>query len=277
MNYLEQLKKRAEGCGNILCMGIDPEIEKIPLKAGTEEAIIKFYLDIFDAIESEGIKFPAIKPNIAFFEQYGFDGLRALKSIIERAKKMDFQIILDAKRGDIGKTAKAYADSAFRFWGADAITIHPYLGSDSIFPFLEEEHGAYVQVRNSNSSAGEMQDLITEGKKVYEKVAEFTATKWHKPGLGAVVGATYPSELSKLSSYFVSSGKHVPMLIPGVGSQGGSAEEVMKILRETKNPLWLHRVNSSSGISYAYMKEKSDDYTGCAVKEIRKLIQQLRI
>ena len=252
-------------------MGIDPVLEKIP-----EGNIVKFYSDILDAMEGEDVSIPTVKPNIAFFEQYGFEGLKALKEIIKKYKEKEISIILDAKRGDIGKTAEAYAESVFGFWQADAVTLHPYLGNDSITPFLEKG-GAYVQVRNSNPSAKDMQDLKVNGNPLFKEVANMVAGKWYKPGIGAVVGATYPKELEELSTQFVSSGKQIPMLIPGVGSQGGSAEEVMTILKKTNNPLWLHRVNSSSGISYAYLKQDTDDYAGSAVKEIKRLNRVLRL
>jgi orotidine-5'-phosphate decarboxylase len=277
MSYLDLLKDSAENKGNILCFGIDPAIEKIPIEGNNEEKITRFFLDILDAMESENIDIPTVKPNIAFFEKYGFEGLKALKKIIEEYKKKNINVILDAKRGDIGNTASAYAKAVFDFWKADAVTLHPYLGFDSIKPFLDyKAKGSYVLVRTSNKSAVEVQDLVIDEEPLYKKVAELVI-KWHRPGLGAVVGATYPKELKELSNLFVASNKNIPMLIPGVGSQGASAGEVMDILKRTETPLWLHRVNSSSGISYAYEKDKSDDYSGSAVKEMKRLIKELRI
>jgi len=277
MVYLEELKQKAESTGNILCMGIDPVIDKIPYKDSPGKAISKFYLELLDAIEGEDVSFPTIKPNIAFFEQYDFEGLLALKKIIKEYKEKGFQVILDAKRGDIGKTAKAYANAVFNVWKADAVTVHPYLGYDSVGPFLDyNDKGVYVLNRTSNKSAIELQDLKVDDIPVYEKVSNLIID-WHSPGLGCVIGATYPKELEHLSTKFVNSKKQVPMLIPGVGAQGGSASDVVSILKKTNNPLWLHRVNSSSGISYAYLKQDSDDFTGCAVKEIKKLAKELSI
>ncbi|MFH2021445.1 MAG: orotidine-5'-phosphate decarboxylase [archaeon] len=277
MNYLDMLKIKAEECGNILCMGIDPVIDKIPIKDEPGKAILKFYLDILAAMQSEGIKIPTVKPNIAFFEQYGPKGLSALKGIIEEYQKAGIDVILDAKRGDIGSTSKAYAKAVFDYWNADAVTLHPYLGYDSISPFLDfKDKGNYVLARTSNKSAVEIQDLLAGEKPVYRIVSELIL-KWHSPGIGAVIGATYPKELAELSALFVKSGKQVPLLIPGVGSQGGSAKEVMDVLTKTNNPLWLHRINSSSGISYAYLKENTDDYAGAAVKELKKLINTMKI
>ncbi len=271
MDYIELLEANAKKAGHILCMGIDPVKEKIP-----DGNIVKFYFDIFDRIEQEGLFIPSYKPNIAFFEQYGSEGHQALEQIIARIKNMGSSVILDAKRGDIGKTAKAYSKAIFGIWGADATTLAPYLGSDSVKEFIIEGKGAYLLTRTSNASAVELQNLQVDGTPLYKKVAELIV-RWDSPGLGAVVGATYLKELEELSGFFVSSGVYVPMLIPGVGAQGGTAEEVMEVLRQTNNPLWLHRVNSSSGISFAYLKKDTDDYAGAAVEEIKNLIEKLRL
>jgi orotidine-5'-phosphate decarboxylase len=277
MTYTHILRESAKRFGNITCMGIDPDLDKIPFKEKPREAIIRFYSEIFEAMDSEACHPSAIKPNIAFFEQYGFEGLDALKSIIESAGQYGIPVILDAKRGDIGKTAVAYAKNIFDFWNADSVTLHPYLGYDSIGPFMEYKNkGAYVQVRNSNPTAKEIQDLMVDGVPIYMKVAELLL-KWDQAGLGAVVGATYPDELRKLSKMFVKSGKEIPMLIPGVGRQGGSATEVMNILRETENDLAIHRINSSSGISYAYLNTGSDDYAQAAIDALKKLNEETKI
>jgi orotidine-5'-phosphate decarboxylase len=276
MTYIEHIKQKAQECRNILCFGIDPVLEKIPIKKEPEQAISEFYLEILKKIKSENIKIPSVKPNIGFFEQYGIEGLKALMTIIAECRLQHISVILDAKRGDIGNTAKAYAKAVFDFWQADAVTVHPFLGIDSISPFLEYDKGVYVLNRTSNKSAVELQDLRVGDEPLFMHVSRLIL-KWHKPGLGAVVGATYLSELEEISKLFVSSGKEIPLLIPGVGSQGGSASDVMDILRKTNNPLWLHRINSSSGISYAYLKENTTDYAGAAVREIKRLIDELHI
>ena len=114
MNYLDSLKEKATDAGNILCMGLDPILEKIPLKGSDEEVITNFYSEILDNIVNESVKIPSVKPNIAFFEQYGFPGLRALKKIIKKYKRENIDIILDAKRGDVEKSSAAYAKSVFK-------------------------------------------------------------------------------------------------------------------------------------------------------------------
>ncbi len=277
MSYLDDLRVRAKKAKSIVCMGIDPVIEKIPIKGGLQQVIEEFYLGILLEMDKRD-SYPAIiKPNIAYFEQYGFDGLNALKSIITQYKSSGIPTLLDAKRGDIGKTSTAYAKSVFEFWGSDAVTIAPYMGSDSVGPFIEwceQEKGVYILCRTSNNGAVDLQDLKVEGVPVYMKLAE-KIVQWHKPGVGAVVGATYLDELEEISRFFVDSRKEVPLLIPGVGSQGGSATEVVEALRKTKNDILIHRINSSSGINYAYMQSGTSDYAKAAVDALEVLNKEI--
>lgn len=276
MDFTERLRQAAEKNRSIVCMGLDPVLEKIPVKGDTEKRITKFYLDILDAVNSSESRPGIVKPNYAFYAQHGFEGLRALKKIIEEYKK-HFLVILDCKRADIGNTSAAYAKEVFDFWGADAATVQPYLGYDSFKPFLDyckRGKGVYLLVRTSNPGAKEVQDLVCEGKKVYMKIAE-NLSRYYEPGVSAVVGATYPEELEKISEFFVSAGKSVPFLIPGVGAQGGSAKEVVSALRKTKNELAIHRINSSSGINYAYEKQNTKDYADAAVRAIEELNKEI--
>lgn len=278
MSFIDDLKEHAREVKSIVCMGMDPDINKIPLKGGPEERIIEFYLSILDRMVEEDTEPAMVKPNYAFYAQYGFEGLRALKRIISEYKKKGIPILLDYKRGDIGKTSAAYAREAFEFWGADAITISPYMGSDSVLPFIEwcdKGKGVYILNRTSNKGAADIQDLEA-GKKVYMKVAE-RIVDWSRPGTGAVVGATYPKELEEISGFYVQSKKEIPLLIPGVGSQGGAAEDVLKALKDSGNDPYLHRINSSSGINFAYLKEDTDDYAGAAVRAISKLNKEIGI
>jgi len=277
MNFLDQLRKKTQETNSIVCMGMDPVLERIPIEGNPEKVITKFYLDILDALISENIKPAIVKPNIAFYEQYGFKGLRALKKLIDAYKKQGIPVLLDAKRGDIGKTSRAYAKTVFEFWNVDAVTISPYMGSDSIGPFLEycrKCKGVYILVRTSNKGAADIQDLEVNEMPMYMKIAE-RLIEWFTPGIAAVVGATCPDELEKISKFFVSSKKQIPMLIPGVGAQGGTAQEVIKILKKSKNEFTIHRINSSSGINYAYEKENTDDYAGAAVRAIKKLNKEI--
>ncbi len=273
MGFTELLRQKAAESGSIVCMGIDPVIEKIPVGGkNREKKIVKFYSDIISAAESENLMPAAVKPNYAFFAQYGFAGLRALKKIIKLCRSSKLIVILDAKRGDIGSSSEAYAREAFDFWKADAVTVSPYMGFDSITPFLQyckNGKGVYMLVRTSNKGAADIQDLPAEGKKLYMRAAE-KLVSWYTDGLGAVVGATSTAELHGISAYFANSGKKVPLLIPGVGAQGGSAKEAATILKQLGD-ITIHRINSSSGISYAYERFKTDDYASAAVRAIREL------
>ena len=277
LNYIELLRKKARETKSIVCVGLDPVLEKIPLKGSPKEVIIKFYLDILDAFIKNNVLPAAVKPNIAFYEQYGLEGLEALQEIAKAYKEKGFIVIVDAKRGDIGKTSEAYAKAMYDFWGFDAATVSPYMGSDSVLPFIgycEEGRGVYILNKTSNIGAADVQDLKVEDKPLYMKIAE-KIINWAKPGTGAVVGATYPKELEEIARVFVNSGKEMPLLIPGVGEQGGSAREVVNALKNAGVDLSLVRINSSSGINYAYLKEGTEDYAGSAVRALKKLNDEI--
>ncbi|MBI2549759.1 orotidine-5'-phosphate decarboxylase [Candidatus Woesearchaeota archaeon] len=280
MNFPELLENTASRNNSIVCFGMDPIIEKIPVK-GSDIGIriVKFYMEILTAV-ADGIA--AVKPNYAFFAQYGFPGLKAMEAVIAAAKKKKLPVILDAKRGDIGKSSEAYSKEVFEVWRADAVTVSPYMGSDSVAPFINYcggGKGVYVLVRTSNPGANDLQQLRTEtGRKLFMETAA-NVIKWHKPGVGAVVGATNTAELEKIAKFFVAARKKVPMLIPGVGAQGGSAKDVAATLKKINSDIRLHRINSSSGISYAYERYGGGDYVaaaGKAVKELNAEIGKLR-
>jgi orotidine-5'-phosphate decarboxylase len=278
MNFTEKLAKAAEDNASIVCAGFDPDIEKIPLKGKPEEVIPKFFSALLDAFEAEDSKPGVIKPNAAFYEQYGFEGIRAMKKVIDDSKKRGYLVILDAKRADIGNTSKAYAKAVFDTFGVDAVTVAPYMGSDSVQPFIEysgEGRGVYILNRTSNKGAVDLQDIRTEsGRPLYMETAK-KIVEWHKPGTGAVVGATYPGELEKLSKFFVDSGKKVPLLIPGVGAQGGSASDVVKALKKSGNEIKIHRINSSRGLIFAYEKSGTDDFAGAAAKVVKDMNKEI--
>jgi len=277
MNFTTKLRKSAEKNNSIVCLGMDPVIEKIPFEEKNNgKKIIKFYGDIIEAVAGN---VSAVKPNYAFFAQYGFPGLRALKKVIGISRKKKLPVILDAKRGDIGKSSEAYAREVFDFWKADAVTVSPYMGTDSVEPFISRcssGKGVYVLVRTSNTGASDLQEIIsTNGKKMLIKVAE-KVVEWHKDGVGAVVGATNPEELKNISEFFSSAKKSVPLLIPGVGSQGGSAKEVAAILKNIGD-IKIHRINSSSGINYAYKKNETNDYAGAAARAVKELNEEIAL
>ena len=266
MNYLEKLRQSE----SILCIGLDPVLEKIPEKGSTEERIVSFFTRILDAIEGEDASIGAVKPNIAFYEQYGFEGLRALKRVIELAKHNHI-VILDAKRADIGKTSAAYAKAIFDFWAADATTVSPYMGYDSVAPFIDyckKGKGVYILTKTSNPGAEDFQDLPEKGTPLYKEVAK-KINGWYTPGIGAVVGATYPAQLKEIVATFK---KPVPLLLPGIGTQGASIQDLPN---EVKNR--IHRISAGSSIIYAYQEQRyqNSEYVEACLKEIKDLNNQI--
>jgi orotidine-5'-phosphate decarboxylase len=263
-----------------LCFGLDPNIASIPPSPSqsNEDKIVSFFSQIIDASLSEGKSISALKPNYAYFAQYGFDGLRALSSLIGKYRGR-LPIILDAKRGDIGKSSAAYAIEAFDFWGADALTVSPYMGQDSLLPFFERckaGKGVYVLCRTSNSGASDFQSLgLENGRQLFSEVAR-KVEKWHANGIGMVMGATALDELESALWGFYDSKKKLPLLLPGVGAQGASAKEAAKALRGVWPEAFpLHRINSSSAIAYAYKKSGSSDFVGAALEEIRRMNSEI--
>lgn len=210
---------------------------------------------------------PAIKPQAAFFEEYGPDGCLALARVIRYARQSGLIVICDAKRGDIGTTAEAYAraylagqDPTAAIWQADALTVNPYLGSDTLDPFVkvavERGAGIYVLVRTSNAGAGTFQDRLTDGVPLYRRVADvaeqLAAEHIDADGygpIGAVVGATYPQELTELRQAM----PHVPLLIPGYGSQGGTAADVAAAF-DARGLGAI--INNSRGINFAFRDKR---------------------
>jgi orotidine-5'-phosphate decarboxylase len=282
--YSEFLCSSALSSKSILCFGLDPVLEKIPESVAGDitERITGYFSQIIDAtLIPPNPSISALKPNIAYFAQYGFEGLLALEQLMGKYRGK-LPIILDAKRGDIGSSSDAYAREAFGVWDADAVTVSPYMGKDSLQPFLNycqspENRGVYVLCRTSNQGAKDFQSLYTEDGKnrVFLEVADKIA-KWGSDGTGAVVGATDTEELEKICWILYDSGKKLPLLIPGVGAQGGSASEVAKVLRTVSAAdLPLHRINSSSAISYAYQKAQTDDFVHAALDEIGKLNREI--
>jgi orotidine-5'-phosphate decarboxylase len=284
MNYIDFLRQSARERKSIACLGMDPIIEKIPIQENdVEKKIVQFYSNILDACASENVFPGACKPNYAYYAQYGWPGLRALEKVCEMVREKNIPLILDAKRGDIGTTSAAYAKEVFGFWNVDCVTIAPYMGVDSVQPFIEwaEKHGkgVYILNRTSNPGAKELQNLVLEEtqKPLYEKVARHILN-WGKNAqgnVGAVVGATNIQEFQEIHSLFSANSLPVPYLIPGVGGQGGSAVEVMRVLKENGKDVSIHRINSSSGINYAYAKAQTTDYAGAAVKALQELNREI--
>ena len=276
MNYIDLLKESAENYSSIVCLGLDPVIEDIPETAGTPgQRIYTFYEKILNKLVQNYIFPGAVKPNYAFYAQYGIDGIIALEKIINIYKAEKIPVILDYKRGDIGKTAKAYAKEAFDFFMADAVTLSPYLGYDSIEPYIKDypRKGYYILTKTSNSSSGELQDIKSSGRELFLSVAELIV-KWYNPGIGSVAGATYPEQLEKINEIFTDSGFEIPFLIPGVGAQGGSIEDVMKVINKSLD-VRIHRINASSSINYAYKTYKNMKYDDAAIEALKQMNDEI--
>jgi orotidine-5'-phosphate decarboxylase len=237
------------GKGNFLCVGLDSEYEKIPKSARREtigETILAFNKTIIDATRDI---VSVYKPNSAFYEAHGAEGWSALKETISyiRTVAPDIPVILDAKRGDIGNTNNGYVASIFDELGADAITVHPYLGSEALAPFLErKDKGIVVLCRTSNPGAGEFQDLLVQGRPLYSIVAEQVATKWNANGnCSIVVGATYPQELAEVRAII----GDMPILIPGIGAQGGDLEKSVHAGKDARGKGFI--LSTSRGVIFA--------------------------
>ena len=274
VNIIERLEARAKKVGTVLCLGLDPVPSRMPIDEGDELTTTREFLT--KIVAALGDKVAAVKPNSAFFEQLGHRGIELLVEICLLAKEMDIPVILDAKRGDIGSTAKAYARYVFDVVGADMVTLSPYLGEDSLIPFFERmkdgTKGCYLLNRTSNPGGAKFQNLIVDGRPLYEHVTE-AIIEWnsaHAKSIGAVVGATVPTEFEAISKIYCDKECLVPLLVPGVGAQGGDANRVLEILRE-RNLLHRARVNSSSGILYAHEKSDESDWLKASANEVERL------
>jgi len=257
-----RILERVSTCGNNVCLGLDPVLERIPLEGTPADVVETFCLGILDACQAKGVLPAAVKPNSAYFEALGLDVLARLPKIVAAWKAAGVHTVLDAKRGDIGRSSGAYATAAFGPFGSDTVTVAPYMGRDSVEPFLENPAcNAYLLLRTSNKGARDFQDLVIEGQPLYLHVAE-TALGWKgAERLGFVVGATAPEELERIAGWFAKRGTGVSFLIPGVsvpgvpGGQGGGIDEVVRRLRAGGLDPRTHLINSSSGINFAWERD----------------------
>ena len=289
MSYIDILRKSAEETNNIVCMGLDPQIEALPGEGSARERINQFFDELFHRMRLEGVTPAAFKPNIGYYSaldnprEDDFSGSQALCDVLDMLDGFfpSIPVILDSKRGDIARSSLNYAIEAFDKWGASATTISPYMGTDSILPFAYEDKGVYILNRTSNPGGAVLQNLHIidpiDEKAIYPlyiSVAHLIASlaKDH-PGLGAVVGATNILELKDIARYYAS--KEIPMLIPGVGSQGGSAEEVMAALRGEGYDVRLARINSSSALTHPWKKAPvPENYLDLCLTNIKNLVEK---
>lgn len=293
----DRLIEKIKETGNPSVVGLDPKLEYVPefiqkryleedgwsLKAASK-AILKFNQMIIDEICDI---VPAIKPQAAYYEMYGHHGMKALERTIRYAKLKGMFVITDGKRNDIGATMEAYTnahlgtvrigENDFEPFGADALTVNGYLGTDGISPLLkvckERDKGIFVLVKTSNPSSGELQDRLIDGIPVYavmgdmcEKWGSEQIGKYGYSSVGAVVGATYPEQLSELRKRL----PHTMFLVPGYGAQGGGAKGVAGAFDE--NGLGAI-VNSSRAVMCAYKKEDCNerDFAKAARREVIRM------
>ncbi len=290
---MDRLIKKILEMKNPTVAGLDPKLSFIPeyIKQafinefenpleGAAGAILEFNKRLIDALYDI---VPAIKPQCAYYEMYGYNGVRALEETIKYAKEKGMYVITDGKRNDIGTTMEAYAtahlgttqveDIQVEAFGADALTVNGYLGSDGINPLLnickENDKSIFVLVKTSNKSSGELQDLKIGDKTVYETMGQ-KCEEWGNDNIGefgfskvgAVVGATYKAQLEELRAKL----PHTFFLVPGYGAQGGGASDVAPAFN--KDGIGAI-VNSSRGIMCAYQKQNADerDFAKCAREE----------
>lgn len=280
MNIVDKLIEKTIATKNPTVVGLDPDISKIPAcykmnnnninpLSTVADVIYKFNCDIIDTVTE---LVPAVKPQMAFYEKYGSYGVAAFEKTVAYAKSKGIVVIEDAKRNDIGNTAKAYADGHLGFvetlegsytsaFDVDFLTVTPFLGSESLNPFVDvckqNNKGIFVLVKTSNTSSGEIQDVITkEGISISQSLAKYVAEqsesfvgKYGYSSIGAVVGATYPEEAVALRKIMSKS----YLLVPGYGVQGGGAKDILPCFNYDGLGAII---NSSRGILYTYMSDE---------------------
>jgi orotidine-5'-phosphate decarboxylase len=270
MTFREKLRKAQQTRNSWVCVGLDPVRSRLPevVRSG-DDPMLSFGRTI---VEHTADVISAYKPNLAFWLAEGTAGVRALQQLIQEIPD-DLPVILDAKFNDVGHTAEAYARAAFETLGADAVTLNPYLGLDTLRPFLEAaERGVFLLTRTSNPSAPQLQDLPVAGGALYRQVA-MLAAGWEDelPGTcGLVVGATYPEELGVVREM----APQLPFLIPGIGAQGGDLVAAVEHgpAADGVGPV----INSSRGIIYASSGADFGSAARAAALRLRDRINQQR-
>ncbi|NKJ21485.1 MULTISPECIES: orotidine-5'-phosphate decarboxylase [unclassified Dyella] len=270
MHFMQSLQAAWHRHRSLVCVGLDPEPAKFPAHLrGDADAVFKFCAAIVDATADLACSF---KPQIAHFAALrAEDALERLIAHIH-ARHPGVPVILDAKRGDIGSTAQHYVTEAFERYGADAVTINPYMGRDSAQPFLDRaDKGVILLCHTSNPGASDLQDLDVGGRPLYQRVAEMVAREWNTHGNCALVtGATWPEQLAEVRALV----GDVPLLVPGIGAQGGDVEAVVKHGRSADGTGLM--ISSSRAILYAGQGEDFADAARKAAQELRDGINRYR-
>ena len=275
MHFADLLTKSTQKKSPV-CVGLDPVLHKLPHTLSKDpQGILIFNKGIIDSVK--GIA-ACIKPQLAYYELLGWEGMKVFWETCSYAKEQNILVIADGKRSDIGSTASAYAE-AYLYDGSpvDALTVNPYLGSDGITPFIEQctktEKGIFILIKTSNPSSGELQDLPTGDEVVHEHLAQLVESwgmrhlgKNNMSFVGAVVGATYPEELKYLRTIM----PHIPFLIPGYGAQGGTAQNVKYgFIPDGSGAI----VNASRSIIYA---SNGKDWKEAATLATEKMAEEIK-
>ena len=276
MGFIDKLRARWQQADSLVCVGLDPDPAKFPdALVDDEDALFSFCRDIVDATAGYACAF---KPQIAYFAAHN-GGEAALQRLIAHINGAhpDVPVILDAKRGDIGSTAEQYAVEAFERYGADAVTLNPYMGRDSAAPFLQyNDRGCVFLCHTSNPGARDFQELTMSdgsggGEPLYQRIARTIAGEWNADGNCAlVVGATFPEELKVIRGIV----GDMPLLIPGIGAQGGDIEAVVRNGRTADGTGLV--INSSRGILYASSGAGYAEAAADAARDLRDAINRFR-
>lgn len=273
MHFADRLTKRIKETSPV-CVGLDPRVKNLPEGISKDaNGVLDFNKGIIDAVKDVA---SCVKPQLAFYELLGAEGMRVFFETCEYAKERGLIVVADGKRNDVGSTCEAYADAYLGIHSPiDALTVNPYLGSDGITPFIERcaknEKGIFILVKTSNKSSGELQDLPVGDEVLHEHVAQLTEAwaaqclgeKTKLSAVGAVIGATYPEEMTYLRTLM----PHCIFLIPGYGVQGGTAADVKRgFLKDGTGAI----ANSSRGIIFASAGRNWQNAAGQAAREMAK-------
>ncbi|MBN2704848.1 MAG: orotidine-5'-phosphate decarboxylase [Deltaproteobacteria bacterium] len=268
MNFIKKLDAAQKKNNSLLCVGLDSDPERLPRVCRRKsQPLLAFNRDLIDATADLVC---AYKPQIAYYAACGAEAELAATIAYIKDGYPDIPVILDAKRGDIGSTAEKYALEAFARYQADAVTVNPYLGGDSLQPFLAyREKGVVILCRTSNPGGVELQGLLVEGQPLYLKIAALAASDWNENhNILLVVGATWPDELARVRKIV----GDMPLLVPGVGAQGGDLQAVMEAGLDSRRAGLV--INSSRGIIYA---GKGDDFAVKARQAALDLREQINL
>lgn len=272
MKFIDKLGAAIRRNDSLLCVGLDPDVAKFPDEIkGRPDAVFEFCKAIIDATVSSACAF---KPQIAYFAAMAAeDQLQAICDYLN-ATYPQIPIVLDAKRGDIGATAEQYAREAFERYKADAVTVNPYMGFDSVEPYMQwADKGVIVLCRTSNPGGSDLQFLQVDGKPLYQHVAKLVAEKWNLNGQCAlVVGATFPQEIAEVRKIV----GDMPLLVPGIGAQGGDIESTVNAGQTADGAGMM--INSSRAILYAKRAggESFADAAARVARETRDAINKFR-